>query len=427
MKSKIVLFFFLALLQIQAQTVKKTVPTKKAVATTKAVVTKKPIVIGKPAVKNPVATEGVFATISTSKGDITVQLEYLKTPVTVANFISLAEGKNAFVANEKLIGKPFYDGLKFHRVIKDFMIQAGDPEGNGSGGSGYSFKDEFTDLKHDKPGILSMANSGPKTNSSQFFITHKDTPWLDGKHTVFGHVTQGMDVVNSIVQDDIIKKVVITRKGAAAKAFDASKVFSDYYFNKADDDKKQALVDAENRKKQDSLMAASKKAYFEKFAGVINAKKAFFDATRATATVTESGLAYKITQKGTGIKPAPGTIFNFNYAGYFEDGTLFDSSLEAVCKEYGTFNPQRAEQNQYRPLPFEAGKKEGLISGFIEGLDQMSFNDKAVVFIPAKLAYGERGAGNVIPPNTNIIFELEMIEVIPEVAKPAETKVEEKK
>jgi cyclophilin family peptidyl-prolyl cis-trans isomerase len=423
MKSKIVLFLFLALLQMQAQTAKKTVPVKKVVST------KKATVIKKPAVKTPVVVEGIFATISTSKGDITVQLEFVKTPITVANFISLAEGKNAFVT-EKLIGKPYYDGLKFHRVIKDFMIQAGDPEGNGSGGTGYAFKDEFTDLKHNGPGILSMANSGPKTNSSQFFITHKETPWLDGKHTIFGRVTKGMDVVNLIAQDDLITKVIITRKGAAAKAFEASKVFSEYYFNKGEDDKKEALVEAESKKKQDSLMAASKKAYFEKFGSVITAKKTYLDATKATATTTESGLAYKITQKGTGIKPAAGTTFNFNYAGYFEDGTLFDSSIEAVCKEYGTFNPQRASQNGYRPFPFEAGKKEGMIPGFIEGLDNMSYGDKAIVFIPSKLAYGERGAGGVIPPNSNIIFELEMIEVIPEVVKPATTpeiKVEEKK
>lgn len=405
------------MLQMQAQI------TKKAVAKTKSATT-----VAKPVTKTPADSEGIFATISTSKGDIVVQLEYVKTPITVANFISLAEGKNAFVANEKLIGKPFYDGLKFHRVIKDFMIQAGDPEGNGSGGSGYAFKDEFTDLKHNGPGILSMANSGPKTNSSQFFITHKETPWLDGKHTIFGHVTKGMDVVNLIAQDDIIKKVTITRKGAAAKAFDASKIFSDYYFNKADDDKKEALIDAENKRKQDSIMAAAKKEYIEKFAGVISVKKAYFDATKPTATVTESGLAYKITNKGTGIKPANGTTFNFNYAGYFEDGTLFDSSYPDVCKEYGTFNPQRAAQNGYRPFPFEAGKKEGLIPGFIEGLENMTYGDKAIVFIPSKLAYGERGAGGIIPPNTNIIFELEMIEVIPEVVKkPEETKTELKK
>jgi len=417
MKSKIVLFLFLGMLQMQAQTAKK------AVAKTKSAIT-----VVKPVTKSPVNNDGIFATISTSKGDIVVQLEYVKTPITVANFISLAEGKNAFVANEKLIGKPFYDGLKFHRVIKDFMIQAGDPEGNGSGGSGYAFKDEFNDLKHNGPGILSMANSGPKTNSSQFFITHKETPWLDGKHTIFGHVTKGMDVVNLIAQDDIIKKITITRKGAAAKAFDASKIFSDYYFNKADDDKKEALIDAENKRKQDSIMAAAKKEYIEKFAGVISVKKAYFDATKPTATVTESGLAYKITNKGTGIKPANGTTFNFNYAGYFEDGTLFDSSYPDVCKEYGTFNPQRAAQNGYRPFPFEAGKKEGLIPGFIEGLENMTYGDKAIVFIPSKLAYGERGAGGIIPPNTNIVFELEMIEVIPEVVKkPEETKTELKK
>lgn len=429
MKSKIVLFLFLGMLQMQAQTAKKTVVKPKITSTavkpaTKATAT---AVTTKPAVKLPLVNEGIFATISTSKGDIVVQLEYIKTPITVANFISLAEGKNAFVADEKLIGKPFYNGLKFHRVIKDFMIQTGDPQGTGSGGSGYAFKDEFTDLKHDKPGILSMANSGPKTNSSQFFITHKETSWLDGKHSVFGHVTQGMDVVNAIVKDDIIKKITITRKGAKAKAFDASKTFSDYYFNKGDEDKKDALIAAEKQRKQDSLMAASKKAYMEKFAGVIATKKAYFDATKPTTTVTETGLAYKITQKGTGIKPAAGVTFNFNYAGYFEDGTLFDSSYPEVCKEYGTFNPQRAEQNGYRPFPFEAGKKEGLIPGFIEGLENMSYNDKAIVFIPSKLAYGEKGAGGIIPPNTNIIFELEMIEVIPEVVKTPEVKIEDKK
>ncbi len=412
MKSKIVFLLFLGMLQMQAQTAKKAVVKTKVTPTA-----------AKPISKTPESTDGIFATISTSKGDIVVQLEYVKTPITVANFISLAEGKNSFVANEKLIGKPFYDGLKFHRVIKDFMIQGGDPEGNGSGGAGYAFKDEFTDLKHDKPGILSMANSGPKTNSSQFFITHKETPWLDGKHTIFGHVTHGMDVVNLIAQDDIIKKVTITRKGAAAKAFDASKIFSEYYFNKGEEDKKEALIAAENKRKQDSIMAVAKKEYLEKFAGVISAKKAYFDTTKPTATVTETGLAYKITQKGTGIKPADGATFNFNYAGYFEDGTLFDSSYPDVCKEYGTFNPKRAEQNGYRPFPFVAGKKEGLIPGFIEGLDHMTYGDKAIVFIPSKLAYGERGAGGVIPPNTNIVFELEMIEIIPEVKTEAKTEV----
>src|SRR6476620_10231849 len=184
----------------------------------------------------PAADQGIFAEMETSKGKITIKLEYQKTPITVANFISLAEGTNAAVVDDKLKGKPFYNGLKFHRVIADFMIQGGDPQGNGSGGPGYAFKDEFTDAKFDKAGILAMANSGPKTNGSQFFITHKETPWLTGKHTIFGYVTVGQDVVNAIKQDDLINKVTIVRKGGDAKKFDAAKIFADYMANRAGED-----------------------------------------------------------------------------------------------------------------------------------------------------------------------------------------------
>ena len=400
MKFKILILLFLGMVTVHSQT-KKPVPGKKPVTAVKTIA------------KAPVAVEGIFATISTTKGDITVQLEYKKTPVTVANFIALSEGKNTFVADEKLKGKPFFDGLKFHRVIKDFMIQGGDPSGNGSGGPGYAFKDEFTDLKFDKGGILAMANSGPTTNGSQFFITHKDTPWLNGKHTIFGHVTQGMDIVNLIAQDDVIKKITITRKGALAKQFDAPKVFSDYYGNKAEDAKKQALIDAENQKKQAAIQAEEKKAYFEKYGSVINAKADYLKTAKATATTTASGLAYKIVQKGSGVKPADGTTFYFHYAGYFEDGTLFDSSYEDVCKAYGKYDANRAAQNGYQPFPFEAGKKDGMIPGFLEALNLMTYGDKAVIFIPSNLAYGPRGAGGVIPPNTNLVFELEMFEKQP--------------
>ncbi|TRX39756.1 peptidylprolyl isomerase [Flavobacterium restrictum] len=397
MKSKILFVLFLGIINLQAQVKKSTTPVKKTTttATTAAVV------------------PGIFATITTSKGAIVMQLEYQKTPVTVANFISLVEGTNTFVTDAKSKGKPFYNGLKFHRVIKDFMIQGGDPSGNGSGGPGYKFKDEFTDLKFDKSGILAMANSGPGTNGSQFFITHVPTNWLDGKHTIFGHVTKGIKVVNTIAQDDIITKIAITRIGTAAKVFNATKVFSDYYANKAEDDKKQAAIAAENQQKQAAVEAEAKKVYFEKYGAVIKAKAAYFATLKTTATTTASGLTYAITQKGSGIKPVDGFTFYFHYAGYFEDGTLFDSSMEEVNKTYGKYDANRAAQNGYQPFPFQAGKKDGMIPGFLEGLNVMNLGDKAVLFIPAPLAYGERGAGGVIPPNATLIFELEITATAP--------------
>ena len=408
MKFKIVLLFFFGLTIANAQTKKKTA--KKTTTTAAA----------KPSVKTTTTSnpnEGIFVTFETSKGNIVLELEYVKAPITVANFISLVEGTNTFVTDEKLKGKPFYDGLKFHRVIKDFMIQGGDPAGNGSGGAGYNFKDEFVpELKFDKAGILAMANSGPATNSSQFFITHKDTPWLNGKHTIFGHVISGQDVVNAIAQDDVMKKVTITRKGTAAKSFNAVKIFTDYYGNKAEDDKKQAAIQAEAKKKQAEADAIKKKEYTEKYGAVMSAKVSSLNTLKATATKTPSGLQYVITQKGTGAKPADGTTVYIHYAGYLEDGSLFDSSYQEVAKAYGKFDENRATHNGYDPFPFQYGNKGGLIPGFLEGLNLMSFGDKATLFIPSNLGYGERGAGNVIPPNSNLIFELELIEKGPEKA-----------
>jgi len=372
MKFKFLFLFCLAVVNIQAQTTKKPVTKPKAPATK--AVAKSTI----PADPN----DGIFATISTTKGDIVVSLEYVKTPVTVANFISLAEGKNPNVKVERLKGKPFYDGLKFHRVINDFMIQGGDPDGNGSGGPGYSFKDEFVDeLKFEKGGVLAMANSGPATNGSQFFITHKETPWLNGKHTIFGHVVSGMDNVNKIVQDDIMTKITITRKGAAAKKFDAVKVL-------ADDAKKQEAKKTEAQK-------------------IVTQKAAYFAATKAKATTTASGLKYVITQKGSGVKGAEGSNIYFHYAGYFEDGKLFDSSMASVAKAYGQYDANRDAQKGYQAFSFAVGKKDGMIPGFLEALDMMTDGEKAIFFLPSNLAYGEKGAGNVIPPKTTLVFEIE--------------------
>jgi peptidyl-prolyl cis-trans isomerase A (cyclophilin A) len=331
--------------------------------------------------------DGLYAEIETNKGKIVLQLEYQKTPLTVANFITLAEGKNNMVTNASLKGKPFYDGLKFHRVIKDFMIQTGDPNGDGSGGPGYKFADEITDLKHSGPGILSMANAGKATNGSQFFITHKATPHLDGLHTVFGHVVQGQDVVNAIEQGDQMLTVKIIRVGKDAKKFNAEKVFKEYYEKAA----------AEQKKQEEAL------------AKVKSDKVAALAQVRSGATKTASGLEYKITQKGNGGKPLDGATIYVHYAGYLENGMLFDSSREEVAKAFGKHDPQRAAANAYTPIPFKVGTKSGMIPGFIEGLEKLEVGDKAVLFIPSHLGYGERGAGRgMIPPNANIVFEIEV-------------------
>jgi cyclophilin family peptidyl-prolyl cis-trans isomerase len=370
----------------------------------------------------PVVLEGIFAEIYTNKGKIALQLEFQKTPITVANFITLAEGKNEFVTNDRK-GKPYYDGLKFHRVIANFMIQGGCPLGTGAGDPGYKFKDEFDpSLKHNKPGILSMANSGPATNGSQFFITHKDTPWLDNKHSVFGHVIEGQKVVDAIAQDDVIEKVVIVRKGKLAKNFNAEKVFSEYMKIKPELDKRikaeaAAKLEAEKRQKEAEAKAIADKEMKEKLGPLLAAKVAELAALKAKSTTTPSGLQYSILQKGTGVKPTEGKDIYVHYAGYLEDGTLFDSSYEAINKMYGKFDQNRANQNGYQPFPFKYGSKGGLIPGFLEGINNMNFNDKAIFFIPANLGYGERGAGNVIPPNSNIIFEVEILESLPAAKK----------
>ena len=232
-------------------------------------------------------------------------------------------------------------------------------------------------------------------------------------HTIFGYVTSGQNVVDAIEQNDEIKKLIIVRKGEEAKKFDAVKTFSDYFANKGEDDKKQAAIQAEARAKQVALETEAKKVYDEKYAPVKADKVKYLAGARATASKSTTGLETKMLQTGTGKKPTDGSTIYIHYAGYLEDGSLFDSSYEEVNKLYGKFDANRASQNGYQPFPFEAGKKEGLIPGFLEGISNLSFGDKALLFIPSNLGYGERGAGNVIPPNSNIIFEVELFETMP--------------
>ncbi|MDO4729045.1 MAG: peptidylprolyl isomerase [Bacteroidota bacterium] len=325
---------------------------------------------------------GIFADIQTTKGVITVELEYEKTPVTVANFITLAEGTNPFVKPEYK-GKKFYDGLNFHRVIADFMIQGGCPEGSGRGEPGYRFIDEITDLKHNRAGTLSMANSGPQTNGSQFFITHKDTPWLDGKHTVFGYVVKGQDVVDKIAQNDKIEKITIIRKGKTAENFDAVKVFSDYFKERTEKEKAE--------KEKTAKMRAEKMEYFKNI--------------KAKSSKTKSGLEYTIIEKGTGKKPNMEQDVYIHYAGFLEDGTIFDTSMKEIAQEFQVLDASRS----YTPFSYKLKNKTGLIPGFLEGLELMNFGDKAVLFIPAHLGYGKTRMGP-IPANSNLIFIIQLLE-----------------
>ena len=306
---------------------------------------------------------GIYAQIHTAKGDILLRLTYEKTPATVANFVALAEGK--MKNNAKAAGVPFYDGLKFHRVIADFMIQGGCPLGTGTGTPGYRFDDEFhPDLKHDRAGILSMANAGPGTNGSQFFITHRATPHLDNKHTVFGYVVEGQNVVDSIAQNDKIESVKIIRVGKEAQQWDALAAFEKF------NAEKQQRIEAEKRKQQEAL--AKHTEGFDK---------------------TPSGLFYKITEKGNGKKAKKGDQVAVHYTGMLLDGKVFDSSL-------------------YRGqlLNFTVGVGQ-VIEGWDEGILLLSEGDKARLVIPSDLAYGSQGAGGVIPPNAALIFDVELVRI----------------
>lgn len=307
--------------------------------------------------------DGLYAQFNTSKGKILVELYYEKVPGTVGNFVALAQGKQENEAKPK--GEPYYDGLKFHRVIPNFMVQGGDPNGTGTGGPGYQFDDEIhSELKHEEPGVLSMANAGPGTNGSQFFITHTATSWLDGKHTIFGKVIEGQEVVDAIAQNDKIETLEIKRIGEKAKGFDALQAFKDF-----------------NESKSEREMQAKKAQ-----------EKALKKLTEGM-TQTNSGLYYEVLREGDGKKPAKGDQVSVHYRGMFADETVFDSSYK-----------------RNEPIQFSIGRGQ-VIAGWDEGILLLNEGSKAKFVIPAELAYGATGAGGVIPPNATLVFETELVKV----------------
>ena len=332
--------------------------------------------------------DGLYANFQTSKGNMIVKFEDQDAPVTVANFVGLAEGKIDNKAKAK--GVPFYDGTIFHRVIKDFMIQGGDPQGTGMGDPGYKFEDEKNSLEHTGKGILSMANSGPNTNGSQFFITEVATPWLDGRHTIFGKVVNGIEVVDAIANvekgaqdkpktDVVLEKVSVFSKGDAYKNYDAAKLFNEGKSKIQENNKAiTAKIEADKKKKEAEFAANQQK---------------LVDDLKAGMQVTPSGLYYKITKTTAGAVPQKGDQVSVHYAGKLVDGTEFDSSFK---------------RNQ--PIDIAIGIGQ-VIKGWDEGIMLLKEGETATLLIPSELGYGSAGAGGVIPPNAWLIFDVELVSV----------------
>jgi peptidyl-prolyl cis-trans isomerase A (cyclophilin A) len=314
-------------------------------------------------INTTIMNNGIYAKFNTNRGEVLVNLEFEKTPGTVGNFIALAEGN---LENKvKPQGTPYYDGLSFHRVISDFMVQGGCPQGTGTGNPGYKFDDEFhPDLKHDAPGKLAMANSGPATNGSQFYITHVPTPWLDNKHSVFGSVVEGQDIVDIISQGDELTSIEIIRVGDAAERFHAIEAFRTFEGSRSKREEKE-----------------------------IAAQKELLDSVAAGYDETASGLRYQILQEGNGKKATKGATVSVHYKGQLLDGTVFDSSYK-----------------RKEPIDFAIGVGQ-VIAGWDEGIQLLNVGAKARLVIPSNLAYGEAGAGGVIPPDATLIFDVELMDV----------------
>ncbi len=296
--------------------------------------------------------DGLFAAMETTAGVVVLELFYKEAPLTVTNFVGLAEG-----TLDAAKGKPFYDGLKFHRVIskangdsQDFMVQGGDPRGNGTGGPGYSFPDEFVDtLRHDKPGRLSMANSGCNTNGSQFFITIVPTPHLDDVHTIFGEVVYGQKVVNSMKKDTVINKVTIIRQGAEAQKFTATQAqWNELY--------------------QQALMTQI--GHF-----------------LSVPVKHESGIYYQVLEEGKGAAAGKGKNVSCSYVGALMNGRVFDYSREGTTLDFKTNGGQ-------------------MITGFDLMVQEMKVGETRICVLPPQYAYGNQSVGGVIPANSYLIFQI---------------------
>jgi cyclophilin family peptidyl-prolyl cis-trans isomerase len=380
----------------------------------------------------PDLEDGLYAEFVTNKDTMVAKLYFKETPVTVANFVALAEGTHPLVS-EKFKGKRYYDSTTFHRVINNFMIQGGDPTATGSGSPGYKFEDEFVkELNHSKPGVLSMANSGPNTNGSQFFITEVPTPYLDAYnedgtlkecdqprvscHAVFGEIVKGMEVQDSIsnvkvvpgrnkpVEDVVILELNIVRKGAEAKKFDAPKVFNDQLpklKEQIEERKEEAKRRAEEALKETKAKAEiACKEWLEKN-----------DELKGRRIESPTGMAMIFTEEGSGEQPNSSQMVNIDCAGYFESGELFWTTWKDVAEKYGKYDERQDEAGRYAPFTMPYNETAGLVAGFREAMLNMKIGDKARVFIPYYLGYGEAGRAPVIPPKTNLVFDIELVGV----------------
>jgi cyclophilin family peptidyl-prolyl cis-trans isomerase/FKBP-type peptidyl-prolyl cis-trans isomerase len=347
--------------------------------------------------------DGLFAEFKTTHGTMVTELYYEKTPITVANFVALAEGNHPEV-QEVFKGKPYYNGIIFHRVMDKFMIQGGDPEATGKGGPGYQFFDEITNLKHDKPGVLSMANGGVATNGSQFFITEAPAPWLDGLHTVFGQLVKGIEIQDSIsnvktgpgtrpITDVVINELNIIRKGEAAQLFDAPKTWG-----------KKNEIEKESRLKEEIKM----KGEIRKLDSLAKIDLIKLDEYNKKSIKQKSGVKIYVIKQGKGIKPKDGNVVKLYADGYLTNGLLFWSNNKKINERHGIYDVDKEARGFYDPISMELSPNMQLIPGFKEAIYTMNVGDIIYCYIPYNLAYGDESKG-LIKPNSDLSFIIQMV------------------